>query len=57
MGQAVQGAGRLWGGSCEVDNYARTVVITELRDGGGRGGQGGGTVLCGAQSRVCASGM
>lgn len=60
MGQAVQEAGRLGGGSSEVDNYARTAPVTELRDGqerGGGRGQGGGRVLCGAQSRVCASGM
>lgn len=46
MGKVVQEAG--WGGglgnngSCEVDNYATTVAVTELRDRGGHGGGRGG---------------
>lgn len=35
MGKVVQEAGRPGDGSCEVDNYATTVAVTELRDGGG----------------------
>lgn len=52
--------GGLGNGSCEVDNYATTVAVTELRDGGDReaaADRAAGWSSAGAQSRVCASGM
>lgn len=37
MGKVVQEAGRPGDGSCEVDNYATTVAVTELRETEGAG--------------------